>query len=62
MSSLWDYSRDSNPAALRPAEWEHLKTCEDCVFVLWACVAADSYDQLQEKLKEFGLKASEANA
>lgn len=62
ISSLWEYSRSANPAALQPAEWDHLKTYNDCVVVLWACNASDSLERAQEKLKEFGLSGPDANA
>jgi hypothetical protein len=62
MSLLWKYSRNPNPASLRPEEFHHLKTCEDCVLVLWACHGSDSIDDLDQRLKKLGLKAFDRKA
>jgi hypothetical protein len=56
IASLWEYSRNPHPAAFPPAEFDHLRTCERCVSVLWICHTSDSIDHMNQRLKDQGLE------
>ena len=52
---LWKHSKNSEP--LSTEQREHLKRCEHCVAILWACRSSTSFEQLGERLKEHGMDA-----
>jgi hypothetical protein len=47
---IWEYSL--NPAALVPAQLDHLHQCDHCVAILALSQLSKSLQQLQEKLSE----------
>jgi hypothetical protein len=49
---LWAYARNSDPATLTIAHFNHLKTCEECTRVLWLCSTAYSIEDVKAKLKD----------
>jgi hypothetical protein len=59
ISVLWEYSRNPDPAAFAAQYWDHLKTCEDCVSVLWLSNTSSSIEDLTIKLKERGIEGFE---
>jgi len=49
LRSLWEYSRNPNPTGLTGTIWDHLKNCESCVGILWACYASQSIEQVKTR-------------
>jgi hypothetical protein len=50
ISKLWEYARELS--AFETAHWHHLKSCEDCVAILWLSQTADSLEHLISMLRD----------
>jgi|KBSMisStaDraftv2_1062788.scaffolds.fasta_scaffold1161645_2 hypothetical protein len=50
ISKLWEYAREWSP--FETAHWHHLKSCEDCVAILWLSRTADSVEHLECMLRD----------
>ena len=50
---LWEYSR--RPSAFESVHLEHLVSCEDCVGILWMCRTSNSFQQVKDRLKKYGI-------
>ena len=59
ISVLWEYSRNPNPTTFVAEYWDHLRSCEDCVSVLWLSNTSTSLEDLIVKLKERGIEGFE---